>query len=163
VIVRDAVPLFVRILPIDIPTAATFGHDVTMDVTANTTADVDAAIAEIFETVPAGPRVRLGAGSDSHSHPPIPLAAADLAARVRSTLSFHAGRGDELAVERVLLSGAGAASDGVFDALDAALDAEIVLVSAADVITSEAVQLPEGDAGRDLVSTLGLVIGAEAA
>ena len=155
VIVRDGVPLFVRILPIDIPTAASMSRE--------EGADVDAALAEMLETVPAGARVRLGAGSDGHPHPPIPLAAADLAARVRSTLSFHAGRADAPAVDRVLLSGAGAASEGVIDALDTALDVDVVLVSAGDVITSELVHLPEGDAGRDFVSTLGLVLGAEAA
>lgn len=161
VIVRDGVPLFVRILPIDIPTAASASREGAAD--REVTADVDAALAEIFETVPAGPRVRLGAGSDGQSHAPIPLPAADLAARVRSTLSFHAGRDDAPAVDRVLLSGAGAASEGVVDALDTALDVDVVLVSAGDVITTDTVQMPEGDAGRDFVSTLGLVLGAEAA
>ena len=160
VIVRGGVPLFVRILPIDIPTAASALHDAA--------ADVDAALAEIFETVPPGPRVRLGAGADGEPLAPVPAAASDLAVRVRSTLSFYAGRAEAPSVDRVLLSGAGAASPGVQDALDDALEIEVAPVSAADVMPREDAaaavaasgSVPEGDAGRDFVSTLGLVLGA---
>lgn len=156
VIVRDGVPLFVRVLPIDVRKADAEREEAT--------AEVDAAIARIFETVPAGPRVRLGAGSDAAPlHPPTPLAARDIAARVRSTLMFHADRADAPAVARVLLSGPGAGSDGVLDALDAALDLDIVPVAAADVIGFESVRTQDSAARPDLVTTIGLVMGAEAA
>lgn len=156
VIVRDGQPLFVRILPIDIPTAAVMAHD--------GMAEVDAALERIFETVTTGPgdqRVRLGAGSDAEPHPPVPVAAADLASRVRSTLAFFTSRAEEGSIDRVLLSGAGADARGVRDALDDAVDVEVVLVSGSDLLDSN---LPSGDVEvRDFVSTIGLVLAAEAA
>ena len=156
VIVRDGQPLFVRILPIDIPTAAVMAHD--------GMAEVDAALERIFETVTtvaSEPRVRLGAGSDSEPHPPVPVAAADLASRVRSTLAFFASRAEEGSIDRVLLSGAGADAPGVLDALDDAVDVEVVLVSGADLMASSALSLQIE--ARDFVSTIGLVLTAEAA
>jgi type IV pilus assembly protein PilM len=157
VIVRDGLPLFVRILPIDIPTVAVMSHD--------GMAEVDAALERIFETVatvPNEPRVRLGAGSDAEPHPPVPVAAADLASRVRSTLAFFASRAEQGAIDRVLLSGAGADALGVRDALDDAVDVEVVLVSAADLLASSVVPSGDGDP-RDFVSTIGLVLAADAA
>ena len=154
VIVRDGVPLFVRILPIDIPNAASAMNEGVAEM------DVDATLEQIFETVPASRRVRLGAGSDLAGPVPIPAAAADLAGRVRSTLAFFAGRGDRQRIDRVLLSGTGAGAQGVHDALDDAVDMDVVLVSAADLLP---VTSGRNDAERDFVSTIALVLGGQEA
>ena len=191
VIVRDGVPLFVRILPIDIPTTASIaraddhaialGEDVVEQIahhrvdagedaewaSDSTVRDVYAALAARVGDVTSLGRVRLGAGADGPGSPlaaPIPVAAVDLAVRVRSTFAFHASRSDDApAIDRVLLSGAGAASPGVFDAIDDAVDMEVILVEARDLVPMDAAVLPGGDVARDLVSTIGLVLSQEAA
>lgn len=191
VIVRDGVPLFVRILPIDIPTTASIaraddhavalGDDAVESITTprvdtgtdadwasdSTVVDVYAALAARVEDVASLGRVRLGAGADGPGSPlaaPVPVAAADLALRVRSTFAFHASRSEDApAIDRVLLSGAGAASPGVFDAIDDAVDMEVVLVEAGDLVPTGAAVMPGGDVARDLVSTIGLVLSQEAA
>ena len=191
VIVRDGVPLFVRILPIDIPTTASIaraddhavalGDDAMESIATppldtgtdadwasdSTVVDVYAALAARVEDVASLGRVRLGAGADGPGSPlaaPVPVAAADLALRVRSTFAFHASRSENApAIDRVLLSGAGAASPGVFDAIDDAVDMEVVLVEAGDLVPTGAAVMPGGDVARDLVSTIGLVLSQEAA
>ena len=191
VIVRDGVPLFVRILPIDIPTTASIaraddhavalGDDAMESIATppldtgtdadwasdSTVVDVYAALAARVEDVASLGRVRLGAGADGPGSPlaaPVPVAAADLALRVRSTFAFHASRSEDApAINRVLLSGAGAASPGVFDAIDDAVDMEVVLVEAGDLVPTGAAVMPGGDVARDLVSTIGLVLSQEAA
>lgn len=191
VIVRDGVPLFVRILPIDIPTTASIaraddhavalGDDAMESIATppldtgtdadwasdSTVVDVYAALAARVEDVASLGRVRLGAGADGPGSPlaaPVPVAAADLALRVRSTFAFHASRSEDApAIDRVLLSGAGAASPGVFDAIDDAVDMEVVLVEAGDLVPTGAAVMPGGDVARDLVSTIGLVLSQEAA
>jgi type IV pilus assembly protein PilM len=193
VIVRDGVPLFVRILPIDIPTAAsiaraddhavTEGADVAEPIPApielapasgQSEADPDATVIDVYEALaarvedvtPLG-RVRLGAGADGPGSPigaPVPMVAADIASRVRSTFAFHESRSDDSpAIDRVLLSGAGAASPGVFDAIDDAVDMEVVPVEAGHLVSMGSAVLPAGDVARDLVSTIGLVLTQEAA
>lgn len=202
VVVRDGVPLFVRILPIDIPTAASIArvgsrpvaedHADTVaedhadvgslhDSSAHADSDADPAFSDIDATVvdvysalaarvgadvPLG-RVRLGAGAEGPGSPiaaPVPVAAADLASRVRSTFAFHEGRSDDASsIDRVLLSGAGAASPGVFEAIDDAVDMEVVLVEAGDLVPVGTSVVPGGDVARDLVSTIGLVLSQEAA
>lgn len=209
VIARDGVPLFVRILPIDIPTAASMARAEThLDDAASrsvvasrsletadsgdvsrsgveasegasaadsdevsradpTESDVYAALAaQVGSDDPLG-RVRLGAGAErggSPLAPPVPAGAADLASRVRSTFAFHESRSqDAPAIDRVLLSGAGAASPGVFDAIDDAVDVEVVLVEAGDLVPVGSYVEPGGDVARDLVSTIGLVLAQEAA
>ena len=189
VIARDGVPLFVRILPIDIPTEASMaraemhvdappsavasGADVDFDV-ADPAFDADSSEIDVYAALaarvdsdePSG-RVRLGAGAEhkaSSPAAPVPAAAADLASRVRSTFAFHESRSlDAPAIDRVLLSGAGAASPGVFDAIDDAVDVEVVLVEAGDLLPVGAFVAPGGDVARDLVSTIGLVLAQEAA
>lgn len=194
VIVREGVPLFVRILPIDIPTAASIarvdnravaddnaGTGTLPHSSAHADSDADPAFSGIDTTVvdvysalaarvdadtPLG-RVRLGAGAEGPGSPfaaPVPVAAADLASRVRSTLAFHEGRSDDAPeIDRVLLSGAGAASPGVFDAIDDAVDMQVVLVEAGDLVPVGTSVVPGGDVARDLVSTIGLVLSQEAA
>ena len=189
VIARDGVPLFVRILPIDIPTMASMaraemgidaspsavasGADVDFHVADaafdadSTEIDVYAALAARVDSDEPSGRVRLGAGAEhtgSSTTAPVPAAAADLASRVRSTFAFHESRSLEApAIDRVLLSGAGAASPGVFDAIDDAVDVEVVLVEAGDLLPVGAFVAPGGDVARDLVSTIGLVLAQEAA
>jgi type IV pilus assembly protein PilM len=193
VIVRDGVPLFVRILPIDIPTAAsiaraddhavTEGADVAAPIPApielapasgQSEVDPDATVIDVYEALAARvedvaplARVRLGAGADGPGSPigaPVPMVAADIASRVRSTFAFHESRSDDApAIDRVLLSGAGAASPGVFDAIDDAVDMEVVPVEAGHLVSMGSAVLPAGDVARDLVSTIGLVLTQEAA
>lgn len=194
VIARNGVPLFVRILPIDIPTSATMARavardDVSPDPVAITddgfsdaafdmewaaSADADPTEIDVYAGLAArvdsddpASRVRLGAGAErAASRPvvPVPAAAADLASRIHSTFAFHESRSQGVpAIDRVLLSGAGAASPGVFDAVDDAVDMEVVLVEAADLMPVGSNVEPGGDSARDLVSTIGLVLAQEAA
>jgi type IV pilus assembly protein PilM len=144
VVARAGVPQFVRILPIDLPTAASNrSHGQVLD----------AAEELLLATVPAATRSR-GAIRAAVSNPAIN----DLAGRVRSTLAFFAGRPGSLPVSLVLLTGAGVAVEGALAALTSAIDRPVRVLTAGDIVSTNA-SAPAGDLGLNLVSTIGLALG----
>ncbi len=145
VVARAGIPQFVRLLPLDIPTAATLRHQ---------TESIDAAELEAaLEMVPPTTRAR-GALRAASVSPVV----TDLAGRVRSTLAFYAGRPGAVPVNQVLVCGAGVSVGGMLPMLSAAIDAPIRAVTADEVVPFRS-DLPAGDLGNNLVSTLGIALG----
>lgn len=84
----------------------------------------------------------------------------DVVARVRSTLSFYAGRDGALPLAGVIVSGAGAAVPGMSAALTAAIDIPIHVVGV-DAIAQIRGTMPTGDLALNLVSTVGIALGED--
>lgn len=142
VVSRGGVPLFVRILPIDVATSAVRRHD--------------EALAEAsLELVGGNGGSTRSRGAVRTAQPP---GVADLAARIRSTLAFFASRPNATAVSRIFATGAGAAADGVLTAIDAAVDAELRVISLGDVIPMTTPP-PGGEVALNLVATVGIALG----
>ncbi|MGL4256106.1 MAG: type IV pilus biogenesis protein PilM [Microbacterium sp.] len=144
VVARGGVPLFVRILPIDVPTTAA---------RRNAPAEALAELESSLEMVPPTTRAR-GALRGSTVNPIV----SDLASRVRSTLAFFASRPNAAAIDQVFLAGAGIAVTGVLPTIDAALDAPLQVVTADQIVGTKSVQ-PAGDLTTDLVATIGIALG----
>ncbi|MGU3643974.1 type IV pilus biogenesis protein PilM [Microbacterium sp. C23T] len=147
VISRGGVPLFVRLLPIDVATGSTRRHS--------------AEIAEPeLELAAAGNGV--GGGLTSRTRGAIrastPPGVSDLAARLRSTLAFFGSRANSVALARVFVTGAGAAVEGILPALGAAIDIPMSVVSVGDVI-SMSTPPPAGEVALNLVGTVGIALG----
>lgn len=145
VVSRGGVPLFVRILPIDVATAASRRHS---------GADVPDLALELTAAAPGNGAARTR-GTIRAATPP---GASDLAARVRSTLAFFASRSATTPLTQLFVAGAGAAVDGVLPALSAAVDTPIRVVSVGDVIGMSAPP-PAGEVALNLVATVGIALG----
>lgn len=161
VIMRDGTPRFVRIIPIDIATAAVRARE---SVPASDDDHEELSPAEeIFETVPQGEsspsmrRLRSSSRGAVRSQGMSDSAIGDLVTRFRSTLTFYADRSGESPVTRVLLSGAGAATPGVADALAANLPIPVEFVTAAQIVATKRAPI-EGDLALDLVTTVGVAM-----
>jgi type IV pilus assembly protein PilM len=160
VVVRDGIPKFVRILPIEIVTEAVREREM---VAATQNAEQSAHIPEeVLETVPptaepSGRRSRAG-GRAVRPAGMSESALSDLVGRLHSTLAFYAGRSGDEPVTRVILSGAGAAAPGIADALAGSLPLPVSYAGAAEVITGKKT-VPTGDAGLNLLTTVGLALG----
>ncbi|MFE4725376.1 pilus assembly protein PilM [Microbacterium sp. NPDC056736] len=150
VVSRAGIPQFVRILPIDVETAASRRHSLDLDV------DVDGSKTPALEY--AG-----SAGSTQQTRTRGLLRSAtspglsDLAARLRSTLSFFASRPGASAPSQVFVTGAGAA-DATMPALASAIDIPLRLVNVTDVISTSAAP-PAGEVSLNLVGTVGIALG----
>lgn len=164
VVVQDGVPRFVRIIPVDIATAA---------VRANASEGVaqDAenvpALEEILETVPASAggevplRRRSAARALTRASTEMTSAAIDdLVLRLGSTLRFYADRSADAPVTRVLVSGAGAAVDGIPGALGASLPMPVQVLAASGVIAVKAA-LASADDDLNLITTAALALGGD--
>lgn len=177
VIVRDGIPRFVRILPLEILTEAVRERELAVLPVLPDEPETDAFSELLLEPVPAG--APASAGGAAVAAPPSlsttsrrrrsaaarseraagmsEAALADLVGRMRSTLSFYAGRGSDVPVSRVILTGAGAAAPGVADSLAASLPLPVSFAGAAQVVTAKR-GAPGGDAGLDLLTTVGLAL-----
>lgn len=143
VVSRAGVPLFVRILPVDVATAAVRRH-------------ADEAVAEAaLELVGGNGGSGRTRGAVRAAQPP---GVQDLAARLRSTLAFFSSRSNGTTVSRVFVTGAGAVAEGVMEAIDAAIDAELRILSVGDVIQMTTPQ-PSGEVAFNLVATVGIALG----
>jgi type IV pilus assembly protein PilM len=148
VIAVDGIPRFVRIIPIDVPTAA-------VRLREQQSVRVD-ELDRLLETVPAQPiRGRAALRSGNASDPTV----ADLVSRLRSTLAFYGNRTDASTVTTVFLCGAGAMAPGVFGALSAALDATVRVISAEDVVKTTDAGAPVDEFRTNLVGTIGVTLG----
>ena len=143
VVSRDGIPQFVRLLPIDVPTAAAQLH---------ATADEFAQAPALEYASAAGARTR---GAMRSSTPP---GVSDLAARLRSTIAFFASRPSAAPLSQLFVTGAGIAVEGMMPALEAAIDSPLRVVSVKDVIGMSAAA-PGGEFGLNLVGTVGIAMG----
>ncbi|GAA1640931.1 pilus assembly protein PilM [Microbacterium flavum] len=135
VVVQNGIPRFVRIIPAEIMTAAVRAH-------AEAVGDADApAFDEVLETVPStadGPRLRRS-GARGTAQPAAGMSRSaidDIVNRLGSTLRFYGDRSLDAPVTRVLLSGAGAAVDGIPAALSASLPIPVQIIGASGVFDS---------------------------
>jgi type IV pilus assembly protein PilM len=144
VVSRAGIPLFVRILPIDVATAATRRH--------SEEAPLAEPALEMAGSNSGSARTR---GGTRAAQPP---GVSELAARVRSTLAFFASRPGSSPIARVFVTGAGAVADGVVPSLDAAIDAELRVVGVADIVAMSTPP-PGGDVALNLVGTVGIALG----
>ena len=163
VVVRDGVPQFVRIIPMEIVTDAVRRRAAIAEANdAPDDAEAPAAVLEeVLETVPPGElptRRRSAARGLARA---VSMSDADIVnvvSRLGSTLRFYADRSPDTPITRVLVSGAGAAVAGVADALAASLPMPVQVVGLSGLIESK-VAVPPGDVDLDLVTTVGLALG----
>lgn len=161
VVVQDGAPRFVRIIPVDITTAAVRARE-----GAGSVSELDAApMEELFETVPASTGddvpLRRRSAQRSAARPSsgmTPAAIDDLVLRLGSTLRFYADRSGDTPVTRVLVSGAGAGVEGIPASLAASLPIAVEVLGASSVFASK-VPLQPGDDDLNLITTAALALG----
>lgn len=162
VVVQDGVPRFVRIIPVDIATVAVRVRESAGAVEAEV--EAAPALEEILETVPAADgdvplRRRSAARAVARPTPGMSSAAIDdLVMRLGSTLRFYADRSADAPVTRVLVSGAGAAIDGIPAALAASLPIPVEVLAASGVFAFKTA-IASADDDLNLVTTAGLALG----
>lgn len=165
VVVQDGVPRFVRIIPIDIATAAVRTREGVAD--GELDAEHAASFEDVLETVPPAadgdvPLRRRSAARAALRTPAGMSAAAvdDLVTRLGSTLRFYADRSTDAPVTRVLVSGAGAAVEGIPAALAASLPLPVEVLASGNVFASKVgFASPEDD--LNLLTTAGLALGGD--
>ncbi len=147
VVIRDGIPDFVRVIPVDLQTAAvqrrTGGIDVSVPVLEH----------EESLVLSGGVRQRSMLRSTSADRP-----VADFVARVRSTLAFYQNRPGAHAIDQVLITGAGVGVEGLVESLSTAVESPARVIAVTDVIFGHGAA-PVGDLAFNLVSTLGLALG----
>lgn len=158
VVMEAGVPRFVRIIPVDILTGAVRARE--LATLAERAEEQQPAVEESLETVPPSdtpPSRRVRSVARAPRSAAMPEAAiANLATRLRGTLSFYVERSAR-PVSRVLLSGAGAAAPGVSEALAAGLPTPVEYLDARRVVSGR--RIPEGEDALNLVATVGLAMG----
>ncbi|WP_448262449.1 pilus assembly protein PilM [Microbacterium aurum] len=159
VVLHNGVPRFVRIIPVDIATDAVVARE-----NAGAPADLDTPIVEdVFETVPPTPageiplRRRSSARAAARTTGMTESAIDDLVTRLGSTLRFYADRSTDHPVTRVLVSGPGAAVDGIVDALEISLPMPVAVLGASSVFELKGA-LALGD-DVSILTTAGLTLG----
>ena len=163
VILRDGIPDFVRITPVDLETVAVRRRAAQMvapdgagDGTFVAAGALDPARLVVADLAGAAGIVPHGALRSDTALRPV----ADVIGRIRGTLSFYANRPAAPPVEQVLLCGAGAAVDGVLSGLAETADVPLRTLGIADLLPMR-VPEPTGELALNLVSTLGLALGKE--
>ncbi|MEU1973690.1 pilus assembly protein PilM [Microbacterium sp. NPDC019599] len=154
VIATDGIPNFVRMIPVDVPTAAARRHDDEL------VAFSDAVAEELaFETVPPMPasvtRTRANLRTGGAADPAI----GDLVTRIRSTISFFSNREGAPRVAAACVSGAGYLAPGVADSLARSFDIPLRPLHAADIVKVKSGLTLSDDVAFNAVSTLGILLG----
>lgn len=150
VISKGGVPHFVRLLPIDVATAATRRHNAEI-------AEPEFALA-VVNGLGGGTGLAAPSRTRGSIRAATPPGVSDLAARLRSTLAFFGSRANSVPLSRVFVTGAGAAVEGVLPALGAAIDTPMTTVSVGDAI-SMSTPPPAGEVALNLVGTVGIALG----
>jgi type IV pilus assembly protein PilM len=148
VVTRNGVPDFVRIIPVDLQTAAVRRRTGIIDTPVLVRESEDSLV------LSGGVRPRGGLRSSSADRP-----VADFVARVRSTLAFYQNRPGAQAFDQVLVTGAGVGVDGLVESLTTSIEAPARAVGITDVVFGRG-PAPAGDLAFSLVSTLGLALGS---
>lgn len=160
VVLRDGIPRFVRVLPLEILTEAVRQRELAAQppVVEEAEVPVEAFVTVPASGVPSSRRRRAAAARSERAAGMSEAALGDLVGRMRSTLSFYAGRTGDIPVSRVILTGAGAAAPGVAEALAATLPLPVSFAGVAQVLPVKCTA-PTGDTGLDLLTTAGLALG----
>lgn len=156
VVVRDGIPLFVRIIPIDVPTTAARARAEAQRDDTDEQVEVETFTPPSLSDV-APLRSRASMRGDVAIAEATDPAAVDMVRRVRSTVQFADSRPGAAPVTSVHLSGAGAAITGVQAALAQLLGIRVDLVDLASLATMKAPM--DAELALDLVGTLGVVFG----
>ena len=160
VILRDGVPDFVRITPVDLETSA-----------------VRRRTAQMVAPDGAGDGTFAVAGSDGSSDEDLTGTAGivargalrvdpgvrpvnDLIGRMRSTLAFYLNKPGAAPIQQVLLSGAGSAVGGVVSGLADAVEVPVHPLALNNVLPVRGSE-PRGELALDLVPTAGLALGKD--
>jgi len=151
VISRGGVPQFVRLLPIDVATAATRRHSAE-------TLEPELELAAARTGLGGGTGLNVSSRTRGSIRAATPPGVSDLAARLRSTLAFFGSRPTSVPLTRVFVTGAGAAVEGVIPSLGAAIDTPMTVVSVGDVV-SMSTPPPAGEVALNLVGTVGIALG----
>ncbi|MBW9120594.1 pilus assembly protein PilM [Microbacterium trichothecenolyticum] len=151
VISRGGVPLFVRLLPIDVATAASRRHSAEV-------AEPELELAVAGNGMGTGTGLAPAGRTRGAIRAAMPPGVSDLAARLRSTLAFFGSRATAAPLTRMFVTGAGAGAEGVMPALNAAIDTPMTVVSVGDVI-SMSTPPPAGEVALNLVGTVGIALG----
>lgn len=151
VISRGGVPHFVRLLPIDVATAATRRHSAEI-------VEPELELAAAGNGLGGGTGLTVPSRTRGSIRAATPPGVSDLAARLRSTLAFFGSRSNSVPLTRVFVTGAGAAVEGVMPALAAAIDTPMTIVSVGDVV-SMSTPPPAGEVALNLVGTVGIALG----
>jgi len=150
VVATGHVPQFVRVIPIDLPTAA---------VCARTGLEAPADEGAL-ELVGATPRLRATMRMTSS-----PLddsgAIADLVDRVRNTLAFYGSRSGSATVQSVYFAGPGSDVAGAHEALVAGLDRPVRSIDVSELAPPRKDWMCPEPLRHSLVSTIGIVLGEE--
>ena len=149
VIMRDGIPVFVRILPADLDTAAVRRRNV---VASDESMSGDLAD-DLSGTAGIIPR---GALRGNVGNKPV----VDLITRLRSTIAFYHERPGATPVSQVLLTGAGAAVDGVQSGLEERGEYPVRLLELGDAVAVRDAA-PTGELALNLVGTAGLALGKD--
>ncbi|MEW1962529.1 pilus assembly protein PilM [Microbacterium sp. NPDC077644] len=166
VILRDGIPMFVRILPADIETTAVRRRGVLAPVDETADAEIP-----MLAAVGAAGILPAGIARQADALAPGALrgtlrgefggrAVTDLLSRLHSTLDFYMTRPGGTGIDRVLLTGAGAAVNGVQRGLADRDAYPVQVISLADV-GAVAGGEPGGELALNLVSTAGLALGKD--
>jgi type IV pilus assembly protein PilM len=161
VILRDGIPDFVRITPVDLETSAVRRRAAQM-VAPNGAGDGTFAVASTGErrdnddlTGTAGVIARGTLRADTAVRP-----VNDLIGRMRSTLAFYLNKPDSAPIQQVLLSGAGTAVDGVASGLADVVEVPVHTLSLHNILPVRGTD-PSGELALDLVPTAGLALGKD--
>ncbi|SFR60616.1 type IV pilus assembly protein PilM [Microbacterium azadirachtae] len=161
VILRDGIPDFVRITPVDLETSAVRRRAAQMVAPSGAgdgtfaVAGPDTGSSDDDLTGTAGIVARGALRVDAGVRP-----VHDLIGRMRSTLAFYLNRPEAAPIQQVLLSGAGSAVDGVASGLAAAVEVPVHTLSLQNVLPVRGTE-PSGELVLDLVPTAGLALGKD--
>ncbi|WP_434811678.1 type IV pilus biogenesis protein PilM [Microbacterium sp. bgisy189] len=164
VVIRDGIPQFVRIIPIDIATDAVRTRETVQAAAAAAEGALQEVpvIEELLETVPPteAPARRLRAAARGTARPTVMSASAiaDLVTRLSGTLRFYTDRAGDQPITRVLLSGAGVAVPGVVEALAGGIPIPVDALDVARIVKTKGA-LDNRDDELNAVTTVGLALG----
>ncbi|MDT0158033.1 pilus assembly protein PilM [Microbacterium sp. ARD32] len=172
-ILRDGIPEFVRITPVDLETNAVVRRRALVASDAGASASDEPAPLQYDAADLLDPARVAASALNAPAASPAPAGSAlrgqlrgdlghrtvtELVGRIRSTLAFYANRPQAPSVDQVLLCGAGSTVRGVTSGLADALPVPIRQIGLGDVAEVRGAE-PVGDMALNLVGTLGLALG----
>lgn len=149
VVATGGVPQFVRIIPIDVATAAARARQARVEAQS----DVEGMLETVPPAAPPQPMLRSQMWRGDAYDP----AVVDLASRLNSTIAFYRDRVGAGTVSAVHVSGAGIAVPGVLQALAPELNAPVTVLNIADLLPSKHTFEQVDDHMLNFISTVGVV------
>lgn len=150
VVAANGVPRFLRIIPVDVATAAARAHQAEAPATTETE---DAPSGHGASAMPLRSRFGRSDGLDS--------AISDLTSRLGATVAFYRDRVDATPSTAVYFSGAGIAVPGVVEALEPAIAVTPTVLTLPSFIKCAEPFESQGDADLNFVTTIGILLGGK--